>query len=469
MILQKNNKITKCFIFLILLAIFFLGIYLISLNGLLLWDEPVYLGNAASHIRESHFQEDFRFPLLEYIIASVWALFGESILVTQLTMLLFSVGSVYVFYLLSKEFFKKEKNVFLATIMYGFSSQLIFWSFRIYADVICVFFTILAFYFFIKKNHKNQNLYMGLAGIFSTLAFLSRFAFIIPFIFVLYLLLKKKFKKLIYFIGGCIFVAIPWIIFNIITYGNPFWDFFAQFDTISEYTKKQSGILFLGNLVKVFSLSLIFIIPYVIDFVRKIRIKKLNEKELLLFVTIILSALFYMFVVKLKLLRYTLAVIPFIIIAIIIGLNYSCGLTKKQKSKKAKKIINLIFIIIILISILIPTGIIFNKIKITAVCESDGAIKDSIVYIKKNTNPGDTINSNNWPIYGYFANLKAMSTWTNNISLLISTTSPKYIIFNSRSGLDIDRKILDNHNLLTLEKEFKDNCNQEILIYKVKN
>ena len=75
-------------------------IQLAHVSQFLIWDEPVYLGNAKSHIGESHFTEDFRFPLLEYVISLSWTVFGESVLIAKYVAIFFTLLSVFGFYLL---------------------------------------------------------------------------------------------------------------------------------------------------------------------------------------------------------------------------------------------------------------------------------------------------------------------------------------------------------------------------------
>lgn len=107
--LEKIKKSKKTGIIIILLMFLLLFILLIFQNPSLLWDENVYLGNAKSHIGLSNFTEDFRFPLIEYLIAGIWLITGENIFIARLLIVFLSLAGLFFFYLIMNLLFKKEK------------------------------------------------------------------------------------------------------------------------------------------------------------------------------------------------------------------------------------------------------------------------------------------------------------------------------------------------------------------------
>lgn len=468
---KKQNKVFKFlknhWIFALILVFFLFFLYLTNSNKLLLWDEPVYLGNAASHIRDSNFTEDFRFPLLEYFISFIWLIFGESVLSAQILMILFSLGTIYIFYLLSKKFFDDEFTAFASTLAFSLTSQFIFWSFRIYTDIPSLFFTLLCFYFILNNKNKNSAYFnFFLAGISAGLAFLMRFVFVIPLIIWFYLLIKKEkenIKNLISFTLGGIISILPWLVFNTIKHKNPLWDLLEQTKAIGEYTSWQNPSLFFLNLFLIVGLSLFFLIPYFIDLIKKTKNKKIDSQEMLLVLFLIGSSLFYLFVIKLKLIRYSLALIPFVILAIFLGLNY---ITKKENTDN-KKILKILLIAFVLSSILIPSLIQVNELRNKSYCEDKGAVINSIDYVKNITSDGQIVSSNSWPWYGYYGNLKATSIWTENIETLLSETQTTLIILVENGGLEVNKTNFENNSNLIKVQTFEDKCGQKVEIYEV--
>src|SRR5438445_1485505 len=131
-IFKRIRKINPIFLF--LFALFLLLLFFNFLNLPLLWDEAAYLGNARSHISVSNFTEDFRFPLLEWLVASVWLITGESIFFARLLVIALAILSSYLFYLISLNYFSKRASLF-ATIFFSISSLILLWGLRVYADV----------------------------------------------------------------------------------------------------------------------------------------------------------------------------------------------------------------------------------------------------------------------------------------------------------------------------------------------
>lgn len=176
----------------------------VFMTQVLLWDEPVYLSNAYFHIDKNYFQEDFRFPLLEYVIAGFWFFTGVSVFSAQLLMIAISVLTLFVYYLLSR---RVLSNLFLRGLsltFLAFSPVFLYWGFRIYTDVLSLLFLLLSLYFFFEYYDRTKkgvgwraDVLLFLSGLCTALAFLAKFpAAISSLLIVPYLLYQKDFAIL---------------------------------------------------------------------------------------------------------------------------------------------------------------------------------------------------------------------------------------------------------------------------------
>jgi len=450
-------------IVLLLACLFIILLFISSLYPVLLWDENVYLGNARSHLGSSNFIEDFRFPLLEYIIATIWAFTGESIFIARFTIILFTLASILTLYHISRRYFSWKISLILC-LLFSSTSLLLAWGFRVYADIPAMFFTLLSFYFLLKdyeKNNPKEVKWIALASISSALAFLARFSSaLFPLAVLIYFSIKKKPKKIVLFLLFMFIALLPWLIFNVVKYGNPVWDLIEQEKAVAEYTYFEPIIKQILNL---FSFTNVLIpILMLVGFYPLAKEKKLN---LLILIFIILSFIFYLFLVKLKDARYYLSFLPFIYIAAFQGFVFLIGMIKLKRIR----IIRLIAIILIFSLLAVQCVHLFNFYKLTeniANCEKKSSTMLAIDYLKYKVGKGDIILGNNWPWYGYHLNVKTYSLYDPRIDILIFQHNPKYVIYNPTMGIPYDKKTLDNSKFLVLEKEIQGNC-EKTFVYKV--
>ncbi|MBI5148135.1 glycosyltransferase family 39 protein [Candidatus Pacearchaeota archaeon] len=454
MMLSKNGRI----IYLLLLILFLILIILNFVDPLLMWDENAYLGNARSHLTVSNFQEDFRFPLLEYIIVLPWFITGENILIAKLIVILIAIGTIFLTYLISKKFFL-EKEAILITFLFAICSQIIFWGFRVYTDIPALFFILLSFYFFIKNEENNKKRFIALAGIFAALAFLMKFTSMLLFLAIfLSLTYKKKFKQLVIFILFFILALTPWFIYNYLNYHNILWDLIEQYKIVNTYTSLQPISKQIINLFKTISLLTIFIPIGLFSFFLRIKKYKVS-KEILLFVYVIICFIYFFFFVKLKDIRYFLPFLTFLYILAYDGLLY---ITKNININIRKVILTLIILFAIF-----SFGLAIVQIAKEGNCSRSGAILQSINYLGDKINQSDKILSNFWPWLGYYLNVRVGSLWNDNLDGLLNDYKPNYILYSINS-LSYNKTILDSSTHLELEKKIEDNCGEIVFIYKVK-
>lgn len=123
---KVNNKNKIILVLIVLLLSLLLQVFLAGKNTALLWDENAYLANAKSYFEPVNYDEDFRFPFLELYILPVWFIFGISNFAAHLVMVLFSVGTLFLFYLVSKFYFKRWWLSFSLLVFFAFSKLFLF-------------------------------------------------------------------------------------------------------------------------------------------------------------------------------------------------------------------------------------------------------------------------------------------------------------------------------------------------------
>jgi 4-amino-4-deoxy-L-arabinose transferase-like glycosyltransferase len=409
------------------------------LQPLLLWDENAYLGNARSHLSDANYTEDFRYPLLEFIITAVWSMTGESIFAARFVLVLFYLATIYLFFLITQ---KQVKQSGLLTLLFSFSSILIFWGFRIYTDVLVLFFILLSFHLLQKQRSR----YVFFAGIATGLAFLTRFtAIILVGAIVINYLLKKDIKNTAFFLLGCLLSISPWLIFNYATYGDPLWDFKGYQDIVSRYNAFMSPLLFIEQIIAtthIFFIGLLF------------QIKKAwrDSNQRLMLIYIILHIAYIGFVSDVKSDRYVISILPFIYI---LGWSF---ITNIQRSTARKVAITMTGIFTFLL-----LSIALVQIQYQFSCDKGGSIAQSIDYLSSQQDID--VLSNVWPWFGYYNNFRVHSLYTTNIDELLQTHHPKYFIYVEGFADPFDKNILDSR--LTLEKKFVGTCKNTAYIYSV--
>jgi len=457
--IKDKKEFIALAIFLAALFVFF--IILNNINPLLFWDENIYLGNARSHITQSNFTEDFRFPLLEYILALVWFFTGESIFVARLIIIIFTLASVFFLYLISKKFLPKNLS-FLLCILFSLCPIVLLWGFHAYSDTPAMFFIILSFYFILKLENKNI-LFIALSGFAAALAFLTRFpAALFALSLSLYFVFNKKFKALGIFILFFFIALIPWLIYNKIIYGNLIWDFQEQYFVISKWTFAEPVMKQINNLFS----SLGYFIPFLMLFGISALTRKKHKFNFLILIYTIISFIYYFFFVNLKLSRYYLSFLPFIFLLSFQGLFWF----KSRRNKAIRFLFIFLTIALIINAVFIFNDFVKETVK-RSLCDVSGSMPRAIDYLSQyefvsnGTNP---IFSNSWPWFGYYLNVNASSIWTENITELIEFYDPDYFVHSNQRSEFYYKNVLDNARELKLERVFSDECDQVISIYKVK-
>jgi 4-amino-4-deoxy-L-arabinose transferase-like glycosyltransferase len=428
-------------ILLLLSGLFVILLILSYLAPLALWDENAYLANAKSHIKESNFSEDFRFPLLEYIIALFWLVTGEHLIIARLVMISLAVVGVLFFYLILMQYIPK-RNAFYGSILYAACPLMLYWGFRVYTDIPAMVFMTVSYYLILKDNMEF------LAGILFAASFLTKFPFALFGLAVaISLMYKKKYKKIILFAAGFGLSIVPWVAYNYLHYKNPFWDFFIQQSIVRTYAPLEPISKQLINLVKVAGVLLLFLPSGIAALIKE------KKKYGIMLIHIMLFVIYYFFILQLKDIRYYTFILPFLYIIILIGLTNALGNIKTPAQK------------IMLGLTIISAVLLFTQavLAITKEAKCDNAIIEAVSYMQTQKDSYPVIISNIWPYFGYYNNVHAYALWQDNIDAMITQRKADYIIYYDSGGLEFDKSKLDK---FPIEKVIPGSCNDRLYIYK---
>jgi len=176
-------------LFTLLLSIYYYS--LISQLRVPGWDASAYLANAHGWLSNLYLIENFRAPLISWIIAGIWTITGENWETVKFMPALFVLGSGLILYFALKRH-KGALFAFAVTALTMLNTQVIGDSTQIQTEPLSLFFVALTL-FFIKSDKATH---WFLAGVTIGLTFASRYPIVIQsFIIVLveFLFIRKNF------------------------------------------------------------------------------------------------------------------------------------------------------------------------------------------------------------------------------------------------------------------------------------
>ncbi|MBR9676824.1 hypothetical protein GOV04_01670 [Candidatus Woesearchaeota archaeon] len=430
-------------IWLVLIILAFFYFSAMFFTPLLYWDENVYLANSRSHTTESNFVEDYRFPLTEYFITLPWLIFGESVVLARTIIILITLASVFLVYLISKKF---TKNPLLPAIIFGFLPVTLKWSYKVYPDILGTFFILLSFYLLTYKNNK----WLLASGFFAGLAFLAKFPFALFGLSTgLWLLAKKDWQKILMFSGGVLIAITPWLVFNKFVYNDFLWDVHYQYNIVKSYEFVQDKTVLrkhLTNNLSFFSLTAFFGFFALLN--------KKNKYLMPASFFVVLSLFYYLFFVGAKYERYMLSYIAFIVLFGVVGFEF---LAQKLGLKNKYWLL-----IITLLAVSGPFIGAFAKTKNNCLYSRDSSLYQALTFLENNET--DMVLSNVWPWIGYYNNDKVGSLWSDNINFMVMRYRPEFVVYNSIFGNSKESKYFDYIINMELKAQFDSSCSDDVTL-----
>ena len=229
--------------------IVFFSLYLIA-RVLLLnvnsaeWGDTYRILRASNYLQQLTYPNDEKRPMLFSALLTI-RFVSDQVESGRITMLVLSILTVFAFYLLIERvsFNLTVNQKFLALILFALNPLFLYWSLRIYADTLFLFFSLIAFvifYDFIKKQS-----YLKLVGlaVISILAILTRFeGYILFFALFLGLLITLKNK-----IPGLVYLVLFSIFFSIVISNNQIFFYQSQLISNKLLLASTSSVLHLAH------------------------------------------------------------------------------------------------------------------------------------------------------------------------------------------------------------------------------
>ena len=198
--------------------LFFIGIFLLSavmhrsiftedLSGKHLWRQSqtqLNVLNFARHDmnilnpRHNNFNnansniQRMEFPIMQWSIAAIYRLIGESIIITRICMFFIGILASLGMFIIIQELFKNQLVSFITTFVFTFSPLFYYYTMNPLPDMFALAFGLLSTGFFLRylKNETVKS-HLFLSGLFFSLSVLAKLPFIIFGIFPIVIALMK--------------------------------------------------------------------------------------------------------------------------------------------------------------------------------------------------------------------------------------------------------------------------------------
>lgn len=153
-------------------------------------------------------------PGYEFFLAGVYYIFGHNIMIVWFLQAMMLGGTGWLVFLISRRVFKKEWHPtigLLAAILTAFSPDLILASSMLFTEILGIFLMVLSIYLFYRYQDDYKSCVMVLMALALGGAAMTRSVLILlTAVFVVYLLVRKKWAHLSIFILILIAMISPW-------------------------------------------------------------------------------------------------------------------------------------------------------------------------------------------------------------------------------------------------------------------
>ncbi len=300
------------------------------------WDSGVYIGMGKFifSLGKAGVWEHIRPVAWPFILGGIWKLGLPVVLFGRIVEFLMYLSSVFLIYLIGRKVYSKPAGLIAAALLAS-SAILFHLVFHLYTEIPAMFFTLLSYFLFLRKNYF-------FAGLSIAAAFLTKFPaaiFGVILFFALIFKKQKQWKNLLYFSIGAAVLIVPFLITNLIFYGSIFGGLLAAQLTI----KKVLGCNVLRKRAWHYYFFLLivneskFLLASILGLFNKFK------KNLLIIFSAVLPLLYFMNL-SCRDYRYVVVFLPFIALLAGAGLVL---LIDKLKTKKFK----VLFLIILIIAV----------------------------------------------------------------------------------------------------------------------
>jgi MFS family permease len=190
------------------------------------------------------------FPIISIIVGFLFMIFGSSLALARLVGISFSIGTIFIMYLLSTKLFKNKWMALIVAFLTALSPLFVFFSHNVQLMNIGVFFMVTSLYFFASWIKEDRAKLLYLASLFFTLAALTKYSFGIAIVPMLFMVPKSRYKKLKKYTKQLIYSVLIFLPFV-------FWVIYSEF-----FIAKQAGASAITR--SLFDLTLVFSSSWII-------------------------------------------------------------------------------------------------------------------------------------------------------------------------------------------------------------
>ena len=298
------------------------------------WDSGVYVGMGKFLFSFGNvgLWEHIRPVFWPFVLGFFWWLSLPVVFlgrVVELLMFLFSLGFVY---FIGRKVYSNAAGLVAAAFLAS-SSILFYLSFHLYTEIPVMFFTLLAYFLFLREN-------FFWAGLFAGIAFLTKFpAGMFLVILFFFLLLKKGWRGSFGFVAGSALVLFPFFVSNLVFHGNVFGGLFAAQAAI----RKVLGCNVLRHHEWYYYFFLVFFYENKFLLASVLGFFKRGKSYLLILFSALLPLLYFM-QLSCRDYRYLVVFLPFVALLAGAGLDF---LLIRLRMKRLKVLLLVILIIAI--------------------------------------------------------------------------------------------------------------------------
>lgn len=424
---RLKDKKTQLLILLLIFATI-IRIYYFFKLGLqpVWWDEGDYLAISkvwalGMEIPEwwAHFT-GMRPLLLPFIWTAFFKLGLGELSIRFFTILLPSLGTIYLMFLLGKDLYDSRVGL-AASLMMASYWVFLFYSFRLLTDIPSVFFGMLSFYFFWSFYiNKKKPLGLYLMVLFGVLAFSTRFALaLVPIICAIYLFSVKRlsvFKDKTVWKAGffLIVLLLPYIVYFISTKFFLFQFYFGDRAVSMQQPMAWNLIPLLGELLHSFWLACFIVGLFTFwslfigfDIFFKQKNNSLNS-DFFVLLWLVVHLIFYIVIFRTGNDRWLLMLMPPIFFIASKGIFFLSDLSKKYSK----------YIPLFIIAVLLIGGAYQNLTHahelIISKKDSYREIQSSGLWLKQNTSPDSKIITASIVQNQYYSERRSYDFFTNS-------------------------------------------------------
>jgi 4-amino-4-deoxy-L-arabinose transferase-like glycosyltransferase len=403
---EKAILILVVFTFLLRFPIYFLELPMT-------WDSAAYVMNAKWFGGNQIYFEDLRPPLLPLILAP----FHEWDITRTVIPATFAALSVLMLFLLVRRF-ESEKLAFIASLLLTSNLAFIELSSAFGTEPGNVFFTLAAFYFFVKARKNERYLLPG--GLFIGLAFLFRYPLgLIGITAALYYLYSIKprtpenyVKKtaLNKYIWGALLISVlvilPWFYFNLVNYNDPVYSMKRGAEVFAgDVFLFKPATLYIEHMLSLVSpLAFVF---FVIGVVSKDTIKK--EEYFLLLLWLVLNVVYFN-LQGVKEIRYLIPVLPAAFFFSAKGIERASG---RVKGKFGRLDISMLIATFLVFMNILGAVYLVYTVSTHFECLREYGVREASLYLKQVSDKEDVIYTTHWPVVAYYSERRVIGIYAD--------------------------------------------------------